>query len=234
MSPVPGLGPDCRESGPNRSRWTTKEVRWVVNERAMNVIAKTTIARKTVQLVRWSSRKAWVLQASQSARAPDSALAESGIGVVPPVEISRHPSLDPSRVSRRTHLTSLITTIGNRKKRLCARLRSGDKHHLRKSADQKAQISLARGTHAFLICAFRSAGFLRWCLSPECNLTHNLFFLFPIVFGINFLSNSNSWPNFSQSHKCGIRNAHGRADKRKFTNGQWPNDQIANELRHVW
>ena len=31
----------------------------------------------------------------QSARAPDSALAESGIGVVPTVEISRHPSLDP-------------------------------------------------------------------------------------------------------------------------------------------
>ena len=58
-------------------------------------MAKTTIARKTVQLVRWSSRKAWVVQACQSARAPDSDLAESGIGVVPPVEISRHPSLDP-------------------------------------------------------------------------------------------------------------------------------------------
>ena len=64
MSPVPGFGPDSRESGPNRTRWTTKEVRWVVNERAMIVTAKTTIARKTVQLVRWSSRKAWVVQAS--------------------------------------------------------------------------------------------------------------------------------------------------------------------------
>ena len=35
-----------------------------------------------------------------------------------------------------------------------------------------------------LICAFRSADFLRWCLSPERNLTHNLLFLFPIVVGI--------------------------------------------------
>ena len=29
-------------------------------------------------------------------------------------------------------------------------------------------------------CALRSADFLRWCLSSERNLTHNLFFLFPI------------------------------------------------------
>ena len=65
------------------------------------------------------------------------------------------------------------------------RLRSGDKHHLRKSADRKAQISPVSGMNAFLICAFRSADFLRWCLSPERNLTHNLFLLFPIVFGIN-------------------------------------------------
>ena len=67
------------------------------------------------------------------------------------------------------------------------RLRSGDKHHLRKSADRKAQISPVSGTSVFLICAFRSADFLRWCLSPERNLTHNLFFLFPIVFGINLI-----------------------------------------------
>ena len=67
------------------------------------------------------------------------------------------------------------------------RLPSGDKHHLRKSADRKAQISPLSGTNAFLICAFRSADFLRWCLSPEDNLTHNIFFLFPIVFGINLI-----------------------------------------------
>ena len=42
-------------------------------------------------------------------------------------------------------------------------------------------------TNAFLICAFRSADFLRWCLFPKRNLTHNLFFLFPIVFGINLI-----------------------------------------------
>ena len=75
-------------------------------------------------------------------------------------------------------------TIGNRKKRLCARLRSGDKHPLRKSADRKAQIRKAFVPLTGLICAFRSADFLRGCLSPERNLTHNLFFLFPIVFGI--------------------------------------------------
>ena len=90
-----GFGPNSRESGPNRTRWTTKEVRWVVNERAMVVIANTTIARKTVQLVRWSCRKAWVVQSCQSAGAPDSALAESCIGVVSPVEILCHTSLDP-------------------------------------------------------------------------------------------------------------------------------------------
>ena len=65
-----------------------------------------------------------------------------------------------------------------KKKRLCVRLRSGDKHHLRKSADRKAQISPVSRTNAVLICAFRSADFLRWCLSPERNLTHNLFFYF--------------------------------------------------------
>ena len=80
-----------------------------------------------------------------------------------------------------------VLTIGNRKKRLCVRLRSEDKHHLRKSADRKAQISPVSRTNAFLICAFRSADFLRWCLSSERNLTHNLFFLFPIVFGINLI-----------------------------------------------
>ena len=78
-------------------------------------------------------------------------------------------------------------TFGNRKKRMCVRLRSGDKHHLRKPADRKAQTSLVSGTNVFLICAFRSENFLRWCLSPERNLTHNLFFLFPIVFGINLI-----------------------------------------------
>ena len=81
----------------------------------------------------------------------------------------------------------ILKTIGNRKKRLSVRLRSEDKHHLRKSADCKAQISPVSGTNAFLICAFRFADYLRWCLSSECNLTHNLFVLFPIVFCINLI-----------------------------------------------
>ena len=56
--------------------------------------------------------------------------------------------------------------IGNRKKRLCVRLRSEGKHHLRKSADRKAQImqegvrSAHRTDLCFLICRF-----FRWCLS---------------------------------------------------------------------
>ena len=48
---------------------------------------------------------------------------------------------------------------------------------------QIAKHKSVRRTNAFLICALRSVDFLRWCLSPERNLTHNLF-LFPIVFGI--------------------------------------------------
>ena len=58
------------------------------------------------------------------------------------------------------------------------RLRSGDKHQLRNSADRKAQIRKAFVPLTGLICAFRSAEFLRWGLSPERNLTHNLFFYF--------------------------------------------------------
>ena len=54
------------------------------------------------------------------------------------------------------------------------RLRSGDKHYQRKSADRKAQIRKACVPLTGLICAFRSADFFRWCLSPERNLTHNL------------------------------------------------------------
>ena len=57
-------------------------------------------------------------------------------------------------------------TIGNRKEKLCVRLRSGDKHHLRKSADRKAQIRKAFVPLTGMICAFRSVDFLKWCLSP--------------------------------------------------------------------
>ena len=75
------------------------------------------------------------------------------------------------------------------------RLRSGDKHHLRKSSDRKAQIRKAFVPLTGLICAFRSEDFLMWCLSPERNLTHNLFFQFPIVFGINSQNDWTGWQN---------------------------------------
>ena len=67
------------------------------------------------------------------------------------------------------------------------RLRLGNKHHLRKPADRKAQISSVSGTNAFLICAFRSADFLRWCLFPKAQPHAQSLFLFPIVFGINLI-----------------------------------------------
>ena len=91
----------------------------------------------------------------------------------------------PSFFSSKQWIKLIPKTIGNRKKRLCVRLRSGNKRHLRKSADRKAQIRKAFVPLTGLIRAFRSADFLRWCLSHERKLTHNLFFLFPIVFGIN-------------------------------------------------
>ena len=80
----------------------------------------------------------------------------------------------------------LTKTIRNRKERLWVRLCSGDKHHLRIFRSKSTNQSGERNER-LLICAFRSEDFLRWCLSPERNLTHNLFFLFPIVFGIKLI-----------------------------------------------
>ena len=65
-----------------------------------------------------------------------------------------------------------------KEKRLCVRLRSGDRHHLRKSADRKAQIRKAFVAVTALICAFRSADFLRWCLSPSATSRTISFFYF--------------------------------------------------------
>ena len=55
------------------------------------------------------------------------------------------------------------------------RLRSFDKHHMRKSADRKAQIRKGFDPLTGMICAFRSADFLRWFLFPERKLMQNLF-----------------------------------------------------------
>ena len=63
-----------------------------------------------------------------------------------------------------------------------------DKHHLKKSADRKAKTRRAFVPLTGLICAIRSADFLRWCLSSERNFTHaQSLFLFPIVFGVNLI-----------------------------------------------
>ena len=86
-------------------------------------------------------------------------------------------TIEPSFSSKKW-IKLIPKTIGNRKKRLCVRLRSGDRHHLRKSADRKAQIRKVSVALTGLICAVRSVDFLRWCLHPERNLTHNLFFYF--------------------------------------------------------
>ena len=66
------------------------------------------------------------------------------------------------------------------------RLRSGDKHHLRKSADRKAQISPERNEHlpdlCFSICRFSQVVFI-----PRAQPHAQSLFLFPIVFGINLI-----------------------------------------------
>ena len=68
------------------------------------------------------------------------------------------------------------------------RLRLGNKHHLRKSADRKAQIRMAFVPLTGLICAFRSADFLRWCFNIlRAQPQAQSLFLFPIVFGINLI-----------------------------------------------
>ena len=65
------------------------------------------------------------------------------------------------------------------------RLRSGDKHHPRKSADRKAQIrkafvSVLRTDLCFAICRFSRMVFI-----PRAQPHAQSLFLFPIVFGIN-------------------------------------------------
>ena len=64
----------------------------------------------------------------------------------------------------------------------------GDKHRPRKSGDHKAEISKAFVQLSGLICALRSADFLRWCYHLEQPNTHSLFlFLLGLVL-IYFIS----------------------------------------------
>ena len=77
---------------------------------------------------------------------------------------------------------------------MCVRLRSGDKHHLRKSSDRKAEIRRRsfRSPDWFVLFDLKISSFY----PPSATvLTHNLFFLFPIVFGINIFSAHLLWQN---------------------------------------
>ena len=93
----------------------------------------------------------------------------------------------PSFFSSKKWIKLIPKTTGNRK-RLCVRLRSGDKHYLRKSADRKAPIRKAfvRSAHltstdlCFSICGFSQVVFI-----PRAQPHAQSLFLFPIVFGIN-------------------------------------------------
>ena len=66
------------------------------------------------------------------------------------------------------------------------RLRLGNKHHLRKSADRKAQVRKALFAHrtdlCFSICRFSQVVFI-----PQAQPHAQSLFLFPIVFGINLI-----------------------------------------------
>ena len=62
----------------------------------------------------------------------------------------------------------------------------GDKPYLRKSTDRKAQIRKAFVQFCGLICALRSVDFSGKVYHPEPPHAQSLF-LFPIVFGINFI-----------------------------------------------
>ena len=89
-------------------------------------------------------------------------------------------------------------TIGKEKRDCawgCARgYTTPEKIFRSKSASQKG----VRSAHRIDLCfsIWRS----RWCLSPERNLTHHLFFLFPIVFGINSFFGKVSFFYYTHTH----------------------------------
>ena len=81
----------------------------------------------------------------------------------------------------KTELNLKYQKLGNEKKD-CARGCSSDLYYLRKSAERKAHINLVGGTNAFLICALRSADFLRQCLSLEqSHRTISFSFFIPLL-----------------------------------------------------
>ena len=112
-----------------------------------------------------------------------------------------------------TYLWNLINTKNywKQKKRLCVRLRSGDKHHLRKSSDRKAQNQSGDQNErlpdlCFSICRFSQVVFI-----PRAQPHAQSLFLFPIVYGINLIhffdeekggSAENSIASFGASIPC--------------------------------
>ena len=70
---------------------------------------------------------------------------------------------------------------------MCLRLRSGDKHHLRKSEDRRVQISPVSGKNAFLILCFSICRISLVVFIPRAQNHAQSLFLFPIVFGIHLI-----------------------------------------------
>ena len=99
------------------------------------------------------------------------------------IECSAAPSFFPSKI----WIKLIPKTIGNRKKRLCVRLRLGDKHHpTRKICRlQSTNQEGFRSAHdlCFAICRFSQVVFI-----PRVQPRAQSLFLFPIVFGIHFLT----------------------------------------------
>ena len=124
------------------------------------------------------------------------------------------------------------------------RLSSEDKHHMKISADRKAQISRVSGTSAFLICAFRSADFLRWCLSPKRNITHHLFcyFQYFLVLILRFFNPFTAmgyfqkqpprWPTFLAMFFSDSEGSDGSFIVRE-TRSAIPHDHKSNVTRHT-
>ena len=80
----------------------------------------------------------------------------------------------PPFFSSKKWIKSIPKAIGNRIRDRAWGCAPPEKICRSKSTNQEKAFFPLTG----LICAFRSADFLRWCLSPERNLTHNLFFYF--------------------------------------------------------
>ena len=82
----------------------------------------------------------------------------------------------PSFFSSKKWIKLIPKPIGNRKRDCAWGCARGINTTWENLQIEKPQIRKAFVPLTGLICAFRSADFLRWCLSPERNLTHNLFF----------------------------------------------------------